>query len=56
MVFCKFHDAKNANPAKKCTCYTGLADRAGRQRQTLTAGTQHTTTDGRGDKGSSGYG
>ena len=35
--------------SEKNRVYTGIADRAGRQRQTLTAGTRNTTTTKRGD-------
>jgi hypothetical protein len=55
MDFCKFHDAKNANPAKNAGAILALPTGQGTN-QTLTAGTQHSTTDGRGDKGSSGHG
>ena len=52
----QFRRRQKCNSGEKCRAYTGCADRAGRQRQPLTAGTQHSTTDGRGDKGSSGHG
>ena len=52
----QFRRRQKCNSGEKCRAYTGCADRAGRQRQPLTAGTQHTATRKGGDKGSSGHG